>query len=160
MRAIAVYGRGVMVISAAAEREFISVRKNLHPIGPLRRAPFIRRDRTRLATKVVKRRLPMWVSASWRRVSMMKGAWDQPLSGGSDNASLCATSHSPPDICVMDESTSALDKTPGGTHDTRSKANPQYDHRKVGHRPELEEFHDRKLILEYRKAERIVSDKS
>ena len=62
----------------------------------------------------------------------------------------------------MDESTSALDKDSQAELMTLvHKQLPKTTIISVGHRPELEEFHDRKLVLEYRKGgARIVSDES
>ena len=90
-----------------------------------------------------------------------EGAWDQTLSGGErQRIAFARLLIHRPDICVMDESTSALDKDSQGELMTLvQKQLPNTTIVSVGHRPELEEFHDRKLILEYRKGgARIVSD--
>ena len=79
--------------------------------------------------------------------------WEQTLSGGEkQRLAFARLLIHKPDIAVLDEATSALD--------TRSQEKllnlihvnlPQMTIVSVGHRPELEEFHERKLVLEVEK---------
>jgi putative ATP-binding cassette transporter len=67
-----------------------------------------------------------------------------------------------PDVVVMDEATSALDP-PSQDHLMRLALErlPEMTLVSVGHRPELEAFHGRKLVLEYRQdGARLVSDEA
>src|SRR4030088_1280231 len=87
--------------------------------------------------------------------------WDQTLSGGEKQrlafARLCLHK---PDIIVLDEATSALD--PPGQDAIMELLNKELEHAtivSVAHRPELEAFHSRKIVLERRKGgAKLVSD--
>jgi putative ATP-binding cassette transporter len=90
-----------------------------------------------------------------------EGPWDQTLSGGEKQRLAFAriVLHEP-DIIVLDEATSALDP------DSQDKLMKLLtDELKattivsVGHRPELERFHDRKITLERRRGgAKLVTD--
>jgi vitamin B12/bleomycin/antimicrobial peptide transport system ATP-binding/permease protein len=76
--------------------------------------------------------------------------WDQILSGGEkQRLAFARLILQQPDIVVLDEATSALD--PSG-QDTLMRLLmqrlPEATLISVGHRPELEQFHDRKLVME------------
>ncbi len=90
-----------------------------------------------------------------------EGPWDQTLSGGEkQRVAFARLLIHAPDILVMDESTAALDK------ESQSELLNLIDTKlpgttilSVGHRPELEAFHERKIVLEIRPGgARIVSD--
>src|SRR5262249_11167990 len=87
--------------------------------------------------------------------------WDQILSGGEKQRLAFArlVLHLP-DIIVFDEATSALD--PQSQDKLMSLTGDELKHAtvvSVGHRPELEAFHSRKIVLERRRGgARFVSD--
>jgi putative ATP-binding cassette transporter len=87
--------------------------------------------------------------------------WDQTLSGGEkQRLAFARVLLHKPDILVLDEATSALD--PPGQDAIMELLNEELKHAtiiSVAHRPELEAFHSRKIVLERRKGgARLVSD--
>ncbi len=79
--------------------------------------------------------------------------WDQTLSGGEkQRVAFARVLVQKPDIIVMDEGTSALDPA-SQEHLMKliQERLPKTTIISVGHRPELEKFHERKLVLEARK---------
>jgi putative ATP-binding cassette transporter len=90
-----------------------------------------------------------------------EGPWDQTLSGGEkQRVAFARLLIHAPDILVMDEATSALDKESERQLlelvDTRLSGITILS---VGHRSELEAFHERKIVLEtHPGGARIVSD--
>jgi ABC-type dipeptide/oligopeptide/nickel transport system ATPase subunit len=89
-----------------------------------------------------------------------EGPWDQTLSGGEkQRLAFARIMLHEPDIIVLDEATSALDP------DSQDKLMKLLtDELKattivsVGHRPELEQFHDRKITLERRRGGAKLQD--
>ncbi len=87
--------------------------------------------------------------------------WDQTLSGGEKQRLAFARIFlQNPDIIVMDEATAALDpNSQDKLMELLSKQPEQATLVSVGHRPELEAFHSRKIVLERRKGgAKLVSD--
>jgi len=89
--------------------------------------------------------------------------WEDILSGGEkQRLAFARILIQRPDIIVMDEATSALD--PPSQEQLMNlvlERLPQATLISVGHRPELEAFHTRKLLLEYRPGgARLVGDES
>ncbi|MEA3026028.1 MAG: vitamin B12/bleomycin/antimicrobial peptide transport system ATP-binding/permease protein [Alphaproteobacteria bacterium] len=87
--------------------------------------------------------------------------WDQTLSGGEkQRLTLARVLLHRPDIIVLDESTSALDpKSQDALMKLLSDEMGDLTIMSVGHRPELEQFHSRKLVLERRRGgAKLVSD--
>jgi vitamin B12/bleomycin/antimicrobial peptide transport system ATP-binding/permease protein len=87
--------------------------------------------------------------------------WDQTLSGGEkQRLTIARVLLHRPDIIVLDEATSALD--PKSQDDLMKLLSEQMEGLtivSVGHRPELEQFHSRKLTLERRRGgAKLVSD--
>ncbi len=87
--------------------------------------------------------------------------WDQTLSGGEkQRLAFARVLLHKPDILVLDEATSALD--PPGQDAIMELLNKELKHAtivSVAHRPELEAFHSRKIVLERRKGgAKLVSD--
>ena len=78
--------------------------------------------------------------------------WDQTLSGGEkQRVAFARLLVQKPDIIVMDEGTSALDpKSQEDLMKLIQERLPKTTILSVGHRPELEKFHERKLVLEAR----------
>jgi vitamin B12/bleomycin/antimicrobial peptide transport system ATP-binding/permease protein len=87
--------------------------------------------------------------------------WDQTLSGGEKQRLAFARIflHNP-DIIVLDEATAALDpESQDKLMELLSKQPESTALVSVGHRPELEAFHNRKVVLERRKGgAKLVSD--
>ena len=87
--------------------------------------------------------------------------WDQTLSGGEKQRLAFARIflHNP-DIIVLDEATAALDpESQDKLMELLSKQPDETALVSVGHRPELEAFHNRKIVLERRKGgAKLVSD--
>jgi vitamin B12/bleomycin/antimicrobial peptide transport system ATP-binding/permease protein len=88
-------------------------------------------------------------------------AWDQTLSGGEkQRLGFARLLVHRPDIVVLDEATSALDP-PGQEQVMRLIATslPGATVISVGHRPELEVFHQRKLVMKpHPRGARVVCD--
>lgn len=90
-----------------------------------------------------------------------EGPWDQTLSGGEkQRLAFARILLHKPDVVVLDEATSALD--PPGQDAIMELLNKELRDAtvvSVAHRPELEAFHSRKIVLERRKGgARLVSD--
>jgi len=79
--------------------------------------------------------------------------WDQTLSGGEkQRLAFARLLLHDPDIIVLDEATSALDdKSQDKMMELMTRELPRATVVSVGHRPELEAFHSRKIVLERRK---------
>jgi putative ATP-binding cassette transporter len=89
------------------------------------------------------------------------GPWDQTLSGGEKQRLAFARIFlHRPDIIVLDEATSALDpRSQDRLMELLSTELEKSTVVSVGHRPELEAFHSRKIILEHRHGgAKLVSD--
>jgi vitamin B12/bleomycin/antimicrobial peptide transport system ATP-binding/permease protein len=91
------------------------------------------------------------------------GPWDQTLSGGEkQRLAFARVFLQGPDIVVMDEATAALDaKSQDSLMDKLVREPAKTTVISVGHRPELESYHDRKITLERRRGTtRLVGDVS
>lgn len=87
--------------------------------------------------------------------------WDESLSGGEKQRLAFARIFlQNPDIIVLDEATAALDpNSQDKLMELLSKQPEQSTLISVGHRPELEAFHNRKIVLERRRdGAKLVSD--
>ncbi len=87
--------------------------------------------------------------------------WDQTLSGGEkQRLTFARVLLHRPDIIVLDEATSALDpRSQDSLMQILSEEMEGLTIVSVGHRPELEQFHSRKLTLERRRGgAKLVSD--
>jgi putative ATP-binding cassette transporter len=87
--------------------------------------------------------------------------WEQVLSGGEQQRLAFARALiQRPDIIVMDEATAALDAlSQAQLMQLMLERLPEATIVSVGHRAELEAFHTRKLVLEYRpEGARLVRD--
>jgi putative ATP-binding cassette transporter len=90
-----------------------------------------------------------------------EGPWDQILSGGEkQRLAFARIMLHEPDIIVLDEATSALD--PASQDELMKLLTDELEATtivSVGHRPELEQFHDRKITLERRRGgAKLVTD--
>ncbi|RDV03215.1 ABC transporter ATP-binding protein/permease [Undibacter mobilis] len=87
--------------------------------------------------------------------------WDQILSGGEkQRLTVARVLLHRPDIIVLDEATAALDpKSQDQLMEILSEEMKGLTIISVGHRPELEQFHSRKLVLERRRGgAKLISD--
>src|SRR5437773_1575456 len=90
-----------------------------------------------------------------------EGPWEETLSGGEkQRLAFARLLIHRPDVIVMDEATSALD--PESQEQLFRLIDERIPHAtliSVGHRPELEALHERKLVLEHRPGgARLISD--
>jgi putative ATP-binding cassette transporter len=131
------------------------------PHGPLRRAAVYPKAAEDVDDATVKNALSAVGLAELADRIDEDGPWDQTLSGGEkQRLAFARLLIDRPDIAVMDEATSALDQESQEHLMTLiNKELPQTTIVSVGHRRQLEAFHDRKIVLEYHKeGTRIVSD--
>jgi putative ATP-binding cassette transporter len=155
------WGDGRIEVADRARVFFLPQRPYI-PLGTLRRAatypdgPDARSDATA-------------VTEAFRSVGLgqylhlldAEAPWDQILSGGEkQRLAFARILLSNPDIIVMDEATSALDPR---SQDLLMGLLVQHLGQptiiSVGHRPELEDYHDRKIVLERSDGSaRIISD--
>ncbi len=131
------------------------------PLGPLRRAAIYPKAAEEVDDATVKNALTaVGLAELVDRVDEDRH-WDQTLSGGEkQRLAFARLLIDRPDIAVMDEATSALDEE--SQQDLMALINKELPNTtivSVGHRQQLEAFHDRKIVLEYQKGgTRIVSD--
>jgi putative ATP-binding cassette transporter len=131
------------------------------PIGTLRRAATY--------PDPAESREPKEIAEAFKRVGLAhlidriedEAPWDQTLSGGEKQRLAFARIflHNP-DIIVLDEATAALDpESQDRLMELLSKRPEKTTLISVGHRPELEAFHNRKVVLERRRGgAKLVSD--
>jgi putative ATP-binding cassette transporter len=121
------------------------------PIGTLRRAAAYPNDETDVSREeLVEALKAVDLDQHIPKIDAENENWDQTLSGGEkQRLAFARLLIHKPDIVVLDEATSALDtisqeKLMNLVHERL----PKMTIVSVGHRPELEEFHERKLMLE------------
>ena len=154
------WGEGTVQVKQGA-RMFMMPQKAYVPIGTLHRAATY--------PAPAKEKSEKEVAAALKKVGLghlidrieEDAPWDQTLSGGEKQRLAFARIllHAP-DIIVLDEATSALDP------DSQDKLMKLLTEElkattivSVGHRPELEQFHDRKITLERRRGgAKLVTD--
>ena len=154
------WGEGKIEVRKGAKIFFLPQRPYI-PLGTLHRAATYPDDAESMTTEAV--------AKAFRHVGLDQlvehlddeGPWDQTLSGGEKQRLAFARVflHSP-DIIVMDEATAALDPQ---SQDKLMASLLQHPDKttliSVGHRLELESYHDRKITLERRRGStRLVSD--
>jgi len=154
------WGEGKVEVRKGAKIFFLPQRPYI-PLGTLHRAATYPDDAESMTTEAV--------AEAFRHVGLDQlvehldddGPWDQTLSGGEKQRLAFARIflHSP-DIIVMDEATAALDPQ---SQDKLMASLLQHPDQttliSVGHRLELESYHDRKITLERRRGStRLVSD--
>ncbi len=146
------WGEGKLLLKSGA-RLFMLPQRPYIPIGTLRRAisypsavEDVPKDEVAKAMKDVG--LDHLVDALDE-----EKPWDQTLSGGEkQRVAFARVLVQEPDIIVMDEGTSALDpKSQELLMNLVQERLPKMTIISVGHRPELEKFHQRKLVLEARR---------
>ena len=142
------WGGGEIGIRAGAKLFFLPQRPYL-PIGTLRRATTYPTPADEIDEDKVRDALESVGLGSFLPRLDEEQTWDQILSGGEkQRLAFARLLLHEPDIVVMDEATSALD--PPSQEKLMRLVSERLDATtivSVGHRPELEEFHDRKLVL-------------
>ena len=154
------WGEGRIEVQKGAKLMLLPQRPYI-PIGTLRRAATY--------PDAAESRSVEEVAEAFKRVGLEhlidriddEAPWDQTLSGGEKQRLAFARIflHNP-DIIVLDEATAALD--PQSQDKLMELLSKQPEHTtlvSVGHRPELEAFHNRKIVLERRRGgAKLVSD--
>lgn len=155
------WGGGEIQIAKGANIMFLPQRPYV-PLGSLRRAAAYPMDETELDRGIVEAALKdVDLEQHVANIDRADEPWDQTLSGGEkQRLAFARLLIHKPSIVVLDEATSALD-----TASQEKLLNlirermPELTVVSVGHRPELEAFHDRKLVLELDKGgARIAQD--
>ena len=154
------WGEGRIEVRKDSKMVFLPQRPYI-PIGSLRRAATY--------PDAAESRNADEVADAFRRVGLEhliprldeEAPWDQTLSGGEkQRLAFARIVLQDPDIVVLDEATAALD--PQSQNKLMELLVRQPEHTtliSVGHRPELELFHTRKIVLERRRGgTRLVSD--
>lgn len=147
------WGGGEIQIAKGARINFLPQRPYV-PVGSLLRAASYPMDESGVdKNEVVAALKAVDLADHIFRLEEKNEPWDQTLSGGEkQRLAFARLLIHKPDIVVLDEATSALDilsqeKLMKLIHEQLS----QMTIISVGHRPELEEFHERKLVLEIEK---------
>ena len=154
------WGDGEILIQPGAKMFFMPQRPYI-PLGSLRRSVIYPMGPDEVDDAKVKQAIEaVGLNDHLERLDE-EGPWDQTLSGGEkQRVAFARLFIHAPDILVMDESTAALDKESQRVLlELIEKHLPATTILSVGHRPELEAFHERKIVLETRPGgARIVSD--
>jgi vitamin B12/bleomycin/antimicrobial peptide transport system ATP-binding/permease protein len=155
------WGEGEVSIARGA-RLFLMPQRPYIPLGTLRRAAAYPNPLEEIDDQALRKTLDIvGLSHLAERLDEEDVDWQRILSGGEQQrlAFVRVLLHKP-DIVVMDEATSALD-APSQAHLMTQlfQALPKMAVISVGHRAELEEFHQRKVTLQKREGgARLVSD--
>jgi putative ATP-binding cassette transporter len=146
------WGEGDISISRGA-RLFLMPQKPYIPLGTLRRAATYPMSPEEIDDASVRKTLEVaGLAHLGERLDDEDADWARTLSGGEQQrlAFVRLLLHKP-DIVVMDEATSALDpESQAELMGHIVEALPKMAIISVGHRPELEQFHQRKITLERR----------
>jgi putative ATP-binding cassette transporter len=147
------WGEGEIALKPGAKL-FMMPQRPYVPLGTLRRAATYPQAPERIDDAALRTALEkVGLGHTIERVDEKDVSWDQVLSGGEkQRLGFARLLLEKPDIVVMDEATSALD-TDGQAQlmEMLAKELPEIAVISVGHRAELEAFHDRKLNLVRRK---------
>ncbi len=154
------WGGGEIEIKKGA-RVFLLPQRPYVPIGSLRRAAtYPEPAESRSAEEVAEAFKRVGLAHLVDRIDE-EGPWDQTLSGGEKQRLAFARIFlHKPDIIVLDEATAALDPASQDQLMEHLVEHPEETTLvSVGHRPELEAYHSRKIVLERRRGgARLVSD--
>jgi putative ATP-binding cassette transporter len=146
------WGGGQLEIQAGAQLFMLPQRPYI-PIGTLRRAITYPSGADDVPADAVAEAMEQVGLGDFVARLDEEANWDQVLSGGEkQRVAFARILVHKPDIIVMDEATSALD--PGSQEYLMKLVQeklPETTIISVGHRPELEKFHERKLVLEARR---------
>lgn len=154
------WGEGDIEVRAGAKL-FLLPQRPYVPLGTLRRAAaYPDAAESRSIEDIAKAFKKVGLGHLAERLEE-EGPWDQTLSGGEKQRLAFARIFlHRPDIIVLDEATAALDPpSQDKLMELLSKELEETTVVSVGHRPELEAFHSRKIILERRRGgAKLVSD--
>jgi putative ATP-binding cassette transporter len=145
------WGEGEVVMQRNSKL-FMLPQKAYVPLGSLRRAATYPLDVESVKAEDVREALESVGLGHLADRMDEEGPWEQTLSGGEkQRLAFARLLIHKPDLIVMDEATSALDP------DSQERLLHLIDEKipnstliSVGHRPELEAYHGRKLVLEHR----------
>jgi putative ATP-binding cassette transporter len=143
------WGEGEIMLQPGAKL-FLMPQKPYIPLGTLRRATTYPRAAKDFDAKDVAAALELvGLGHLVEKLDDKEAAWDRTLSGGEQQRLAFARLFlHEPDIVVMDEATSALDpESQAMLLETLAERLPKTAIISVGHRPELEAFHERKVNL-------------
>jgi vitamin B12/bleomycin/antimicrobial peptide transport system ATP-binding/permease protein len=155
------WGEGVVEVATGAKM-FLMPQRAYVPAGTLRRAAaYPEPAETYDVEEVGKALKRVGLGHLVDRLEEEEAPWDQTLSGGEkQRLAFARILLHRPDIIVLDEATSALD--PESQDKLMELVTKELDATtivSVGHRPELEAFHSRKIVLERRRGgARFVTD--
>ncbi|MGE0520400.1 MAG: ABC transporter ATP-binding protein/permease [Candidatus Binatia bacterium] len=156
------WGEGEVAIGANLHL-FLMPQQPYIPLGTLRRAATYPKSAEEVDDALVRTALEEVGLGQFAERLDEDARWESMLSGGEKQRLAFARIFiHQPDIIVMDEATSALDP-PSQEHlmNLLLERLPQATIVSVGHRPELEAFHNRKLVLEYhRDGARLARDEA
>ena len=147
------WGEGEITLAQGAKM-FLMPQKPYIPLGTLRRATTYPRQADDFKDKEIAEALKaVGLEHLVKKLDDEEAKWDRTLSGGEQQRLAFARLFlHKPDIVVMDEATSALDpESQGMLMSTLAERLPETAIISVGHRPELEAFHERKVNLIRRK---------
>ena len=143
------WGEGEIELKTGAKL-FLMPQKPYIPLGTLRRATTYPQAPEEIDEKEVADALKMvGLEHVVDKLDDEDAAWDRTLSGGEQQRLAFARLFlHKPDIVVMDEATSALDpESQAALMEKLAECLPKTAIISVGHRPELEAFHERKVNL-------------
>jgi putative ATP-binding cassette transporter len=143
------WGEGEIVLKPGAKL-FLMPQKPYIPLGTLRRAATYPQAPEEIDDKTLRNTLEMvGLGHLSEKLDDEEEAWDRTLSGGEQQRLAFARLFlHKPDIVVMDEATSALDNdSQTALMTSLAEHLPQTAIISVGHRQELEAFHERKVNL-------------
>ena len=154
------WGEGEVRVNSGS-RLFLMPQRPYVPIGTLRRAATYPAPADEIPKEQVAKALELVGLGHLTDRIDEEAPWDQTLSGGEkQRLAFARLLIVRPDIIVLDEATSALD--PPSQEQLMRMISDQFPATtilSVGHRPELEAFHERKLMLERRPGgARLVRD--
>ena len=147
------WGEGEIALAPDAKM-FLMPQKPYIPLGTLRRATSYPRPPEDFDDEEVAETLKLvGLEHLIEKLDDEEGKWDRTLSGGEQQRLAFARLFlHKPDIVVMDEATSALDpESQAMLMEKLGERLPKTAIISVGHRPELEAFHERKVNLVRRK---------
>jgi putative ATP-binding cassette transporter len=145
------WGEGEVIMQRGSKL-FMLPQKPYVPLGSLRRAATYPFDAEKVKDEDVREALEaVGLGHLVDRIDE-EGPWEQTLSGGEkQRLAFARLLIHRPDLIVMDESTSALDPpSQEKLLQLVGEKLPKATLISVGHRPELEAYHGRKLVLEHR----------
>src|SRR4029079_15538524 len=147
------WGEGEIMLKPGAKM-FLMPQKPYIPLGTLRRAVTYPRHAEDFKDKQITDALKaVGLAHVTKKLDDEEAKWDRTLSGGEQQRLAFARLFlHKPDIVVMDEATSALDTdSPAMLMNALAERLPDTAIISVGHRPELEAFHERTVNLVRRK---------